>query len=58
MRAGARRRNLDWPMKQAPWTRNERIDFYNCWLMVPDGLPAHSFPRLPAKVNGGAVTPS
>jgi hypothetical protein len=33
----------------------ERFDFYNCPLTVPDGMHVGSFPTLPAKINRAAL---
>jgi hypothetical protein len=50
----AGRRELTWSASFAQRT-NEKFDFYNCPLTVPNGMYAGSFPSLPGRIDRTAL---
>jgi hypothetical protein len=47
--------SIDWSAHVAPWMNNEKLSFYKCQLIVPNGLYVDSPPRLPGKVPAKAL---
>ena len=46
---------MTWSASHAPWMRNEKLDFYQCTLLVPRRDAQSSFPNLEAKFNQSDV---
>lgn len=51
----AHRGKMTWTASHAPWMRNEKLDFYQCTLLMPRGMHNSSFPNLEAKFNQSDV---
>lgn len=46
---------MTWTAGYAPQMRNEKLEFYDCLSITPEGMPEDSFPNLDAKYRSADV---